>query len=187
MAGQNYHGFTLTATGRLRVLRTTCHACQAFDPRTVPQQQHPPYSQFQAIWDTGATGSVITQDVVNTCGLKPIGMVKVQSANGVADTETYLVNLRLPNNVTIPNVTVTRADLGANVQILIGMDIITLGDFAITNAGGKTMFSFRAPSMRHIDFQTETMQAVQAAQSHKPPPPPTKFQPSAPRKKRKRR
>jgi len=32
------------------------------------------------------------------------------------------------------------------------MDIITQGDFAVTNHNGVTKFSFRTPSMEHIDF-----------------------------------
>ncbi len=39
--------------------------------------------------------------------------------------------------------------------VLIGMDIIGLGDFAISNHGGKTVFTFRAPSSKVIDFITE--------------------------------
>jgi hypothetical protein len=38
-------------------------------------------------------------------------------------------------------------------DILIGMDIITLGDFAITNANHRTVVSFRIPpDTKHIDF-----------------------------------
>jgi preprotein translocase subunit SecA len=36
--------------------------------------------------------------------------------------------------------------------MLIGMDIIGLGDFVVTNFNGKTMFSFRMPSMASMDF-----------------------------------
>lgn len=35
------------------------------------------------------------------------------------------------------------------------MDIITRGDFAITNVNGKTTFSFRFPSIGTIDFVDE--------------------------------
>ena len=37
-------------------------------------------------------------------------------------------------------------------DLLIGMDIINLGDFAITNKDGVTMLSFIMPSLNHIDF-----------------------------------
>ncbi|QGW29930.1 hypothetical protein GLV81_00050 [Phnomibacter ginsenosidimutans] len=35
------------------------------------------------------------------------------------------------------------------------MDLITRGDFAITNQGGKTTISFRVPSNTTIDFNTD--------------------------------
>ena len=37
-------------------------------------------------------------------------------------------------------------------DVLVGMDIINTGDFAVTNLGGITKFSFRFPSLEHIDF-----------------------------------
>ena len=35
------------------------------------------------------------------------------------------------------------------------MDIIGVGDFAVTNRDGKTKFSFRLPSRADIDFVVE--------------------------------
>jgi len=35
---------------------------------------------------------------------------------------------------------------------LIGMDVITLGDFSITNHNGITCMSFRVPSSHEIDY-----------------------------------
>jgi hypothetical protein len=46
-------------------------------------------------------------------------------------------------------------DTSDNCDIIIGMDIITQGDFAITNFGGNTFFSFRMPSIQTIDFEGE--------------------------------
>ena len=37
-------------------------------------------------------------------------------------------------------------------DVLIGMDVITQGDFAVTNREGRTVFSFRVPSLIHLDF-----------------------------------
>ena len=39
-----------------------------------------------------------------------------------------------------------------HARVLIGMDIINLGDFAVTNKNGRTAFSFRTPSIEYIDF-----------------------------------
>lgn len=41
-------------------------------------------------------------------------------------------------------------------DLLIGMDIITTGDFSITNVGGKTIFSFRVPSIKELDYVKES-------------------------------
>jgi uncharacterized protein YecA (UPF0149 family) len=35
------------------------------------------------------------------------------------------------------------------------MDIITLGDFAVTNFNGNTCMSFRVPSLHQIDYVEE--------------------------------
>lgn len=35
--------------------------------------------------------------------------------------------------------------IGGDADILIGMDIIKFGDFAISNGGGQTLFSFAIP------------------------------------------
>ncbi|MBI2623199.1 MAG: hypothetical protein HYW65_01315 [Candidatus Liptonbacteria bacterium] len=44
-------------------------------------------------------------------------------------------------------------------QLLIGMDIISMGDFAVTHADGKTTLSFRVPSMTEIDFVLEAKES----------------------------
>ena len=52
----------------------------------------------------------------------------------------------------IQNVMVTAGKLGNDTDFLIGMDIITLGDFSVTNFEGKTTFSFRYPSCETINY-----------------------------------
>jgi hypothetical protein len=143
-----------------------CGITQAFDPASSATP--PPVVQFNAIWDTGATNCVITQAVVDACGLAPIGMTRVQGVHGTEDAEVYLVNVYLPNQVFFQSVRVTKgAFVGAD--ILIGMDIITQGDFAVTNLGGVTKFSYRYPSETHIDFVVEqNKRNVLTGQTHGP-------------------
>jgi len=129
----------------------------AFDPTTVPKDRHPPFVKYQGIWDTGATGSVITQKVVSQLKLKPTGMANVHGAHGVRTVNTHLVNIVLPSEVGIPGVRVTEGDLPAPTDVLIGMDIIGQGDFAVTNFKERTVFSFRTPSLEVIDFETKAV------------------------------
>lgn len=98
----------------------------------------------------------ITQRVVDACGLKPFTMTKVSHAGGVSDTEVYMVNIALPNAVALAHVPVIRSILGDGPQVLIGMDVITRGDFSVTNNGGLTVFSFRLPSQHTVDFVAES-------------------------------
>jgi predicted aspartyl protease len=150
------HCLTLTSKrGILRQLVSDCGVCQAFEHASTPQDQQPPYHAFKAIWDTGATASVITPQVVAACGLKPTGMTNVQTAKGVSAALTYLVNIKLPNGIAFEGAVVTLGDLGGGPQVLIGMDIITEGDFSITNKDGRTVMSFRVPSITSVDFVKE--------------------------------
>jgi hypothetical protein len=171
----NSSSFTLKSVGGvLNVLKTACGITESRDPATLgPPKLH----EFQAIWDTGATNSVITQKVVDTCHLRPIGMTQVHGVNSTDLCEVFLVDVHLLNNVAINQVRVTKGRLAGDVDVLIGMDIISVGDFVITNQGGVTIFSFCAPSHRRIDFVEEHNEALKASRpgfrGYKPPKPPS--------------
>ena len=107
---------------------------------------------FQAVWDTGATATVITEKVVSECVLKESGETELHGVLGSETTPTYLVDVFLPNKVRVVEVTVAKAPLTGDSEILVGMDIIGTGDFAVSSYKGKTSFSFRIPSMEQIDF-----------------------------------
>jgi len=111
--------------------------------------------KFIGLWDTGATNSCITQNVVTKLDIKPISKTNVYGVHGEKEeVDVYLVSIFLPNEVGIKDVTVTLGELG-DVDVLLGMDIILNGDFAITNHGGKTIWSFRVPSVEPINFVDE--------------------------------
>lgn len=118
------------------------------DPSTHKAQD---IKTFQGVWDTGATGSVITRKVADALQLKPTGQTEVHTANGACVKNTYLINIFLPSSVVIPNVRATEGEL-SGIDMLIGMDVITIGDFSITNYQGKTTMSFRIPSCEEVDY-----------------------------------
>ena len=65
----------------------------------------------------------------------------------------FLVNIGLPNRVAIPELPVTLGEL-TGADVLIGMDIIGQGDFAVTHSTGRPSFRFACrPS--DIDFVKE--------------------------------
>lgn len=147
----NSKSFTLSFNGLTNALITETVVHPAFDPQQ--KKFIPPGNKYKAIWDTGATNCVITVKVIRECGLKQIGMTNVNTVGGaINDCPVYLVNIDLPNKVHVVGVRVTEGNIIGGVDVLIGMDIIALGDFVITNREKKTTFSFRFPSMETIDF-----------------------------------
>jgi predicted aspartyl protease len=106
-----------------------------------------------AIWDTGATNSVITQKVIDDLGLPQIRKTKVETADGEMDSEVYLVDFHFSlMGEVMRGINVTRGKLPKHAEALIGMDIITRGDLAITNFQGKTILTFRIPSQVSTDY-----------------------------------
>ncbi len=107
-------------------------------------------------WDTGATGTCISKEVVSKLQLVPIGKINVHTPSGIGIMNQYIVNLILNNEVMFGNWVVMDSEIGnQGIDVLIGMDIISNGDFALSNYEGRTQFSFRIPSQEHIEYKRE--------------------------------
>ena len=63
-----------------------------------------------------------------------------------------MIDLKLSNGALISEIEVFRGEL-QEVDVLICMDVIQLGDFAMTNRDQKTWLTFAIPSTRHLDFE----------------------------------
>jgi hypothetical protein len=112
--------------------------------------------QTQGIWDTGATISVITKSIANALELIPVRTETLRGVHGIKEVNVYYVNITLNNkNITLDTKVAECDKLSPDdsVGALIGMNIITMGDFAITNYQGDTTMSFRVPSLQKIDFE----------------------------------
>ena len=146
---QAVHSFTRNYGGLSNRPLTSCLVSAAWLPRddTVA----PPYLEFNALWDTGATASVITKEVATKLNLLSEGTAQVFHAQASKSVSKYFVNLGLPNKAQVAGVEVLEGVL-KGCDVLIGMDIINMGDFAVTNRDGVTMLSFQMPSIHHIDF-----------------------------------
>lgn len=142
------HAFTHLYPGIVNILKTTVGVGE---PQDLPNDTSPPGHQFEAVWDTGATHSAISEKVVRVLGLKPLRQERVLTVAGERWANVYLVNLYLPNRVGIIGLPVTDAVL-TDEDVLIGMDVISLGDFSISNTEGQTCLSFQYPAQLRIDF-----------------------------------
>lgn len=106
-----------------------------------------------AQWDTGATCSCISQEVIKQLKLTPVGKATILTSNHQSLQDTYQITVSLPNHVNIVDILVIGSRIGEQgIGMLIGMDIIRFGDFAISNYNGKTTFSFRVPSISVTDY-----------------------------------
>lgn len=153
MQGNPVYAFTTASPVTLFELTNECEVTGGWDPDN-PDEREPGREKFTALWDTGATNSVISQVVVDACELLPIGFTEVFHVDGSYLSEVYLVNITLPSDFTVSNLSVAKADIPL-ADILVGMDIISLGDFAISNQNGGTKFTFRIPSIEDIDFAAD--------------------------------
>ena len=121
----------------------------------------------KALWDTGASGTCISYEVVHNLSLIPTGKQSINTPSGTSTVNTYLIDIILPNNVTIKNVVVCDSEIGKQkIGVLIGMDIINLGDFAVSNYNGTTSFSFRIPSRKRTDYVSEVSLERTIGQRH---------------------
>ena len=99
-----------------------------------------------ALWDTGSTESLISEKIVKM--IEPIlkNKSKYVTRDVVIECETYAVSLSLSDEITFRDVLMKKADLSdKNVDIIIGMDIISRGDFEIRNYNNLVEFVFRIP------------------------------------------
>ena len=110
----------------------------------------------KALWDTGATGTCISKEVVTELGLQPVSQRQVLTPSGHAVVNVYLVDIILPNNVVFKDIAVCDSEIGdQGIDVLVGMDVILNGTFTVSNYGGKTAFSFAVPSDKMIDYAAE--------------------------------
>lgn len=85
--------------------------------------------------------------------LHPALDTPVQAALGALVALWTVVDLVPPNNITVTDLAVMGSEIGGQgIGVLVGMDVITFGDFAVSFKDGLTRFSFRVPSLEHVDF-----------------------------------
>jgi hypothetical protein len=155
--------FTCRYNGRSLRLTSEIEVFPAFQPSQTPPQGR----KYQALYDTGATHSSISPKVVAELGLASVGAQNVGVGGGTLTTTAHLVNIALPNKVMFPMMRVAQIAVQGGVDALIGMDILGVGDFAVTHQNGRTTFSFCCPSRKEIDFVTEVNSANTPASSNK--------------------
>jgi hypothetical protein len=152
---QHFQAFTITGKGLVNRIITDVEVFEAFDPESPPSPL-PAGVKAKALWDTGATRSAISPDIATKLNLTATGATDVRHASGVTRRPTHLVNFGLPHGVLVAGILASEftAEL-QGFEVIVGMDVICSGDFAITNVSGQSRISFRTPSCEAIDYVQE--------------------------------
>jgi predicted aspartyl protease len=107
----------------------------------------------KALIDTGATGSCVSDSFAQKMRLPVFTQKDVYSVHGRKSVPVYCLDILLPNGSVFKGMKVSEFHKSHDFDFIIGMNILRLGDMAITNANNETVFSFRIPSgCTHIDF-----------------------------------
>lgn len=111
---------------------------------------------IKVLWDTGSSISVISSDLVKKLNLKSIGLSYLNGTNSFNKSNIYEIILLLAEEQRITlHVTESHQLKDNGLDFLIGLDVICMGDFAISTYDGTVCFSFRYPSQGLIDFNAQ--------------------------------
>ncbi len=109
-----------------------------------------------AAWDTGSTYSCISPEFAEQLNIQPLSDDKLHTSYGIIRSKVYDVDILLNKQAVYTIRVAENPNIHKEgVDFLIGMDIISEGDFAISTSNGRTSFSFRIPSKGFIDFTKE--------------------------------
>jgi len=97
-----------------------------------------------AMIDTGASGTVISQGIVNILGINPVGTTLVNTPSSTdVNCNQFDVQIIFPNNVIIPSIVIIEAPLqGQHIQCLIGRDILKDGVLIYNGCDNSFTLSF---------------------------------------------
>ena len=101
-----------------------------------------------AVWDTGADHSVLSPKIVQELGLCAIDTKSVHGINNSnCLSDVVIASIKLTDELILADRRFSVNNI-PGTDILIGMDIIMLGNFLINNTDGKTSFSFVIPPIK---------------------------------------
>lgn len=133
------------------MLQTACCVSQPYSSQLERNEDRPNMFEATAIWDTGSECTTISRKMAQHLCLATIGEIESHHTGGHSIAYTYLLNLRLPNGIEFEGLRVMDGNFD-DVDILIGMDVLSQCDFAITHPSNQTKVSFQIPTIDDIDF-----------------------------------
>jgi len=114
----------LQQTGPVVAVRLTVGQ-PAADALRKEQKAVPTPIEVQAMIDTGATGTVVSEEIVSQLGLHPVGRTRIHTpSSDNVPCPVYLVRLMFPNNVIAQTVAIGAPLRGQPIQCLVGRDVL---------------------------------------------------------------
>jgi hypothetical protein len=98
------------------------------------------FQQIKTLWDTGANNTYVTKSLAFNLGL----ISNIDLHDGSWKFKTLVVYLQLPNRIILP-IQVSFAEDCPGIDAIIGMNVISQGDFVIDNTTENTSLSFEMP------------------------------------------
>jgi len=115
-----------------------------------------PYFNVTALLDTGASSSCVSRLFASRNEFVSLCDCEVSGAGGKYISKVYYADILLPGDISIQDIEVTDFFDNRKFDVIIGMDIITAGDLALSNYNGQMTVSFRCPPVNPpIDFERE--------------------------------
>ena len=103
----------------------------------------PQHRQYTGIWDCGSSGTRISQKVVNDLQLKAVGTVPVRQFEASEKIrEVFFLSIALSPDIVFSDVRITNGYFPPDFDVIIGLDLITQGDFRLRKENGKTVVEF---------------------------------------------
>lgn len=103
-------------------------------------------AEVKALWDTGSTTTIISPEIVKILGLKPINKEPVVHLLGEGEVNVYKIALIISNDVSLQNVIAIEMPCTTNTfHMIIGMNVIKLGDFSLKRRGDQIKLNFTLP------------------------------------------
>lgn len=113
-----------------------------------------------AVWDTGATRSAVSPNMTDYLNLEKRGGGFTTGIGGRVEVRLALA-LAFPGNAdwyTIVNPIVSQ--LPASIDFLIGLDIITLGDFSLKHGDNGTLLEFVFDQEYFVNINTDSVKSA---------------------------
>jgi len=107
-------------------------------------------AEVKTLWDTGASLTFIkpkVRDQLKLCTFMNDASATIAGVGGLFKADFTIVSIQLNAYFTIEYCPVYVLDFPVNSDMIIGMDILSMGDFLVSNAGKKTTFSFVMPPL----------------------------------------